>query len=170
MNLLSACVVCRGPPPENCIPICLGQLDFSRGRTVFAVAYLSLSFTKLCNSGSCCSLANRLLYSEGLTFNCRDGSAECWRCLIKCSTSETGDFGLSVDSNSSVAGGVKGNRICLSGGVPSADSGTVGVETENLSSLIAWLVLSFDVCVALLMREAVRLSDTCSLCGNLYRD
>lgn len=82
---------------------------------------------------------------------------------------ETGDFGLSVDGDSSVAGGVKGNRICLSGGGPSAESRTVGVEIENLSSLIAWLVLSFDVCDALLMREAVRLSHTCSLHGNLYR-
>ena len=56
---------------------------------------------------------------------------------------------MGVDGNSSVAGGVKGNRICLSGGVPSADSGTVGVEAENLlSSFIVWPVMSFDVCVA----------------------
>jgi len=81
---------------------------------------------------------------------------------------DPGDFGLSVDGDSSVAGGVKGNRICLSGGGPSAESRTVGVEIENLSSLIAWLVLSFDVCDAFLMREAVRLSDMCSLYGNLY--
>jgi hypothetical protein len=45
---------------------------------------------------------------------------------------------LDVDCHSSVAGGVKGNMICLSGGVPSADAGTVGVEAENLfSSFIA---------------------------------
>jgi hypothetical protein len=31
-----------------------------------------------------------------------------------------------------VAGGVKGNRICLSGGVLLVDAGTVGVEAENL--------------------------------------
>jgi hypothetical protein len=89
--------------------------------------------------------------------------------LIKSSTAETRDCGLGVDGNSSVAGGVKGNQICLSGGVPSADSGIVGVEAENLfSSFIARPVMSFDVCVALLMREAVRLSDRCSLYGNLY--
>jgi hypothetical protein len=75
--------------------------------------------------------------------------------LIKCSTAETGDCGLSVDGNSSVAGGVKGNRICLSGGVPSADSGTVGVETEDLSSFIARPVMSFDVCVA---RKVIRVT------------
>jgi len=50
---------------------------------------------------------------------------------------ETGDFGLSVDGDSSVAGGVKGNRVCLSGGVPFAESRTVGIEIENLSSLLA---------------------------------
>jgi hypothetical protein len=36
----------------------------------------------------------------------------------------------------SVAGGIKSNRICLSGGVPSADSGIVGVEADNLFSLL----------------------------------
>jgi hypothetical protein len=33
--------------------------------------------------------------------------------------------------HSLVAGGIKGNRICLSSGVPSADAGTVDVEAEN---------------------------------------
>jgi hypothetical protein len=44
----------------------------------------------------------------------------------------------------------------------------VGVEAENLFSLfIARPVMSFVVCVALLMREPVGLSGGCSLCGNL---
>ena len=53
---------------------------------------------------------------------------------------------MDVDGHSSVAGGVKGNRICLSGGVPLADSGTVGVEAENLFlSFIDQPVMSFVV-------------------------
>jgi hypothetical protein len=45
-----------------------------------------------------------------------------------------------------VAGGVKGNRICLSSGVPSADAGTVDVEAENpFSSFIAQSVMNFVV-------------------------
>jgi hypothetical protein len=56
--------------------------------------------------------------------------------------------------HSSVAGGVKGNRICLSSGVPSADAGTVDIEAENpFSSFIARSVMKFVVCIALLMRE-----------------
>ena len=42
---------------------------------------------------------------------------------------------MDIDCYSSVAGGVKGNRICLSGGVLLADAGIVGVEAENLFSL-----------------------------------
>jgi hypothetical protein len=41
---------------------------------------------------------------------------------------------MDVDCKSSVARGVKGNGICLSGGVPSADLGAIGVEGENLFS------------------------------------
>ena len=53
---------------------------------------------------------------------------------------------MDVDCKSLVAGGVKGNGICLSGGVPSADLGTIGVEAENLfSSFIARSVMSFVV-------------------------
>ena len=53
---------------------------------------------------------------------------------------------MDVERHSSVAGGVKGNRIRLSGGVPSADLGIVGVEAENLfSSFITWPVMSFVV-------------------------
>jgi hypothetical protein len=67
---------------------------------------------------------------------------------------------LDVDCHSSVVGSVKGNGICLSGGVPLVDSGTVGVEAEDLFLLfIAWPVTSFVVYVAL--------SDGFSLCGNL---
>lgn len=112
------------------------------------VTYRSLSFTKLFSSGSSSSLVKKLLYSDGFTVNCRGWSVDLWhlRCSIKSSTAETGDWGLDVDGNSLVAGGVKGNRICLSGGVPSADSGTVGVESENLfSSFIARPVMSFVV-------------------------
>lgn len=88
--------------------------------------------------------------------------------MINSNTAETEDCGWSVDGNSLVAKGVKNNRISFSGGVPSADSRTISVEAENLfSSFIARPVMSFDVCVALLMREAVTLSDRCSLCGNL---
>jgi hypothetical protein len=48
---------------------------------------------------------------------------------------------LDVDGYSSVAGGVKGNRICLSGGVPSAD-----LEAGNLFlSFIARPVMSVVV-------------------------
>jgi hypothetical protein len=46
--------------------------------------------------------------------------------------------------------------ICLSGGVPSADVRTVGVEAENLfSSFIAPAGDELRCCVALLMRELV---------------
>ena len=75
---------------------------------------------------------------------------------------------MDVDCHSSVAGGVKGNMICLSGGVLSADAGTVGVEAENLfSSFIARAGYELRCCVVILMRELVGLSDRCSLCGNL---
>ena len=130
----------------DCIPIYFGQVEFSTGRAILMVTYLSLSFTKLFSSGSSSSLLKRFLYSNDFTSNCRDWPVNLWRwrCLIKSSTAETGDWGLDVDCHSSVAGGVKGNRICLSGGVPPADAGTVGVEAENLfSSFIARPVMSF---------------------------
>jgi hypothetical protein len=77
------------------------------------------------------------------------------------------DWGLKM-GHSLVAGGVKGNMICLSGGVPSAGAGTVGVEAENLfSSFIARAGHELRCCVALLMRGAVGLPERCSLCGNL---
>lgn len=45
-------------------------------------------------------------------------------------------------------GDVKGNMICLSGGVLSADAGTVGVEAKNLfSSFIARA--GHELCVVL---------------------
>ncbi len=48
--------------------------------------------------------------------------------------------------HSSVAGGVKGDRICLSSGVPSADAETVDIESENpLLSFIARSVMNFVV-------------------------
>ena len=47
--------------------------------------------------------------------------------------------------HSLVAGGVKGNRICLSSSVPLADVGTVD---------------ELRCCIALLMREPVRLSQS----------
>jgi hypothetical protein len=59
-----------------------------------------------------------------------------------------------------LATGVKGNRICLSGGVLLADAGTVGVEAKNLFSLfIARPGGELRCCVVLLMRELVGLSD-----------
>ncbi len=58
----------------------------------------------------------------------------------------------------------KGNRICLSGGVLSADLETVEVEAENVClSFIARPLLSFVVYVALLMRKPMGSSDGCSL-------
>ena len=64
--------------------------------------------------------------------------------------------------------GVKGNRIYLSGGVPSAGSGTVGVEAENLLlSFIARPVMSFVVLCCIIDVGTRRISDGCSLCGNL---
>jgi hypothetical protein len=53
---------------------------------------------------------------------------------------------LDVDCHLSVARGVKGNRICLSGSVPLADAGIVGVEAKNLFLLfIARPVINFVV-------------------------
>jgi hypothetical protein len=49
-------------------------------------------------------------------------------------------------AHSSVAGGVKGNKICLSSGVLSTDAETVDIEAENPFSLfIARLVMTFVV-------------------------
>jgi hypothetical protein len=76
---------------------------------------------------------------------------------IKPSTAETRNSGLDVACDSSVTGGVKGNIICLSDGVPSAGAGTVGVEAENLfSSFIARAGHELRCCVALLLRGTRR--------------
>jgi len=63
---------------------------------------------------------------------------------------------LDVDCRSSVAGVVKGNTICLSGGVPSAGAGTVSIDAENLLSLfIDRAGYKLRCRVSFLMRELV---------------
>jgi hypothetical protein len=55
-----------------------------------------------------------------------------------------------------IAGGVKGNTICLPGGVPFAGAGRVGVEAKNFfSSFVARAGHELRCCDALLMRDAV---------------
>ena len=62
----------------------------------------------------------------------------------------------------------KVNKICLSSGVLSADTGTADVEADNLFSLfIVRSVISFVVVLHLLVPKPIGLSDGCNLCGNL---